>query len=380
VKYILGWTRRKWLLGLMLGTLALVAYTPVTRLIKTIRLLTILQRIASGDSVTDASLRIDRISRKLGSTIREAIIYRPQSSSPSSAVILIPGVSELGCDHPRLVSLSRALAAHGFLVLTPDIKMLRKFLIYPPPLDDISFWLREVRNLEGGPRLRRVGLAGISFSATLAFIAAAQPQNRDLADYLLGVGPFDDITRCSHFWFDAGQVTVGPGCYPTRYYARWIIMIAALDLLPSADDRRFLDTVLRNLLLQKQLPPHPDSISPQGKRWYELAVMREDQEDPELSRQIETRVATMLHPALATARPAAEIRCPVFLAHGAYDDLIPYEESLRLKEKITQARSYVLVSPFLTHTHPLEKPLGWRVRFRAGFDVLLFFYHITACT
>jgi pimeloyl-ACP methyl ester carboxylesterase len=365
-------------LGLLLGALALAAYTPITRLVTTIRLLTVVRRIASGDSFTDESIRVDRVSRDLGCLVREAIVYRPLGSSPTSAVVLIPGVSELGCDHPRLVALSRALAATGFLVLIPDIKMLREFLIYPPPLDDISFWLREVRNLEGGPRLRRVGLAGISFSATLAFIAAAQPQNRDLADYLLGIGPFDDLIRCSRFWFDAGPVTVGPGYYPTRFYAKWIIMIAALDLLPSAEDRRFLDIALRNLLLQKQLPPLPNSITPQAKRWYELAVMREDQADPELSQQIEIRVAAMLYPALATAQPAAEIRCPVFLAHGAYDDLIPSGESLRLREKIKQVNSYLLVSPFLTHTHPLEKPLSWRIKMKAGFDVLVFFYHLTA--
>ncbi len=373
-----GRDKRRWLPWLILGAVVLaLCYMPIRRSITTVRLLAVVRRAASGDSPPDAGVRVDRVARRMGESQQEAIVYRPSGSLPTSAVVLIPGVSELGCDHPRLVALARSLAGMGFLVLTPDIKMLREFRIYPPPLDDLSFWLHEVRQVQGGQKLRQVGMAGISFSATLAFIAAAQPQNHDLATYVLGIGAFDDLIRCSHFWFDSGPITVGPGYYPTRFYAKWIIMIAALDLLSAAEDRQFLEDSLRSLLLQKAVPPPPAGITEQGRRWYQLALMREDQADPELARQIETRVATMLYPGLATEPPGAEIRCPVFLAHGAYDDLIPWEESLRLKQKIVQAKSYLLVSPFLTHTHPWEKPLGWWTKTKAGLDVFVFFYHLT---
>jgi pimeloyl-ACP methyl ester carboxylesterase len=105
-------------------------------------------------------------------------------------------------------------------------------------------------------------------------------------------------------------------------------------------------------------------------------MMPEDQEDPELARQITNHVAAILYPALATETPAAEIRCPVFLAHGSYDDLIPPEESVFLRAKILQARSYLLVSPFLTHTHPWGKPLGWAAKARASLGLFAFLYHL----
>ncbi len=353
-----------------------LCYAPVRRSVTVIRLLAVVRRVAAGDSSPRARIQVDRVLRRFGDLERDAVVYRPSDSLAASAVILVPGVSELGCDHPRLVALSRSLAAIGVLVLTPDIKMLRDFRIYPPPLEDLSFWLHEVRQVRGGQGLRRVGLAGISFSATLAFIAAAQPQNQNLVAYVLGIGAFDDLIRCSHFWFDPGPVTVGPGYYPTRFYAKWIIMLAALDLVRANEDRQFLENVLRSLLLQKAVPPLLPAITGQGRRWYRLALMREDQGDPELAEQIESRVAGLLYPALATEQPAAEIRCPVFLAHGAYDDLIPWEESLRLRQKVVQANSYLLVSPFLTHTHPWEKPLGWWTQGRAGLDIFVFFYHL----
>jgi pimeloyl-ACP methyl ester carboxylesterase len=88
-------------------------------------------------------------------------------------------------------------------------------------------------------------------------------------------------------------------------------------------------------------------------------------------------VAAVLYPELSTKQPAGEIRCPVFLAHGAYDDLIPPEESRNLREKIVQARSYLLISPFVTHTHASEKPLSWWTKVGAALDLLRFFYHLS---
>ena len=359
-----------------LCVILLAGFASLPRLITTLRLLTVVRRVAAGDVGADPAVLEDTIRRGMGASELEALVYRPANASPAGAVVIIAGVSDLGCRHPRLVSLSRALAGAGFLVLTPDIRMLREFKIHPPPVDEISFWLNEVRRLDGARKLRRVGLAGISFSGTLSLIAAAQPQNKGLADYVLAIGPFDDLNRCSNFWFGAGPVTVGPGYYPTRSYAKWIVMLAALDIIQAADERRFLREVLEDLLLQKALPPPVASMSAQGERWYRLALMREDQSDPELSRQIVSRADSLLYPALSTKEPAAAIRSTVFLAHGAYDDLIPPEESRSLKRKITNARSYLLISPFLTHTHPWQKPMNWWTKASAVIELFAFFYRL----
>lgn len=369
--------RRRWLIAAVLSGLALAALFPFTRLVTTIRLLAVVRRVAAGEIGRSPAVKEDTIIRRLGASKRVGIVYRPADSNPRSAVILVHGVSELGCYHPRLVSLSRALAGAGYMVLTPDITLFREFRIYPPPLDEISFWLKEVHNVDGGRELRRVGLAGISFSGTLSLIAASQPQNRDAAAYVVGIGSFDDLIRCSAGWFAAGPVTVGEGYCPTRFYAKWIMMLAAVDMLEAIEDREFIQVVLRNLLLQKEVPSNPGSMTEEGRRWCRLALMREDQEDPALARRIERHVSAVLYPGLATQRPAAEIRCPVFLAHGAYDDLVPPEESRRLREKIVQARSYLVISPFLTHTHPREKSLNWRQQVGAALDLFGFFYALS---
>ena len=369
--------KRGWLIAAILLVPSLAALISFGRPVATVRLLGVVRRVAAGEIGSSHAVAEETITRYPEGVKRIGIVYRPASADPASAVILVHGVSELGCYHPRLVSLARALAEAGYLVLTPDIAMLRDFRIHPPPLDEISYWLKEVRNLDGGRRLRRVGLAGISFSGTLCLIAASQPQNRDAVAYVVGIGCFDDLIRCSTGWFAAGPVTVGDGYYPTRFYAKWIMMLAAIDMIESRGDREFLQAVLRSLLLQEEPPAIPGSLTAEGRRWHRLALMREDQEDPALAHQIVQHIAPILYPDLATERPGAEIRCPVFLAHGAYDDLIPPEESVRLRQKILHARSRLLISPFVTHTHPMEKSLHWRQKAGAALDLFGFFHALS---
>ena len=369
--------KRGWLIAAALSVSAMAVFLPYGRILATGRLLGAVRRVAAGEIGSKPAVEEEAIIRYPGGVRRVGIAYRPAKANPASGIILVHGVSELGCYHPRLVSLSRALAGAGYLVLTPEIAMFRDFRILPPPLDEISYWLKEVRNTNGGRQLRRVGLAGISFSGTLCLIAASRQENRDAVAYVVGIGSFDDLIRCSTGWFAAGPLTVSEGYYPTRFYAKWIMMLAAVDMLESKEDREYIRAVLHSLLLQKAVPAIPGNLTGEGRRWHRLALMREDQEDPELARRLEKHSAAILYPGLATRQPAAEIRCPVFLAHGAYDDLIPPEESLRLREKIVHAESHLVISPFLTHTHPMEKSLDWRQKAGAAVDLLGFFYALS---
>lgn len=366
--------KRRWIIAAITTAVVLAAYIPLTNLILAIRLMSALKSLASGTTGQDLPVLMEKVSRQFGGESVEALIYRSQRFQPRRAVVLVPGISELGCYHPRLMALSRSLADKGFLVLTPDIRMFRRFEMSPEAMDEIQFWFEQAQALGVSSKVRQVGLAGISFSGTLAIITAARPQIRDRVAWVLAIGPYDDPLRCSRAWLSAGPVTVGPGYYPTRFYGKWIIMIAGLDLLPSERERGFLHTVLVDLLLQRPAPPPEPQMTLEGARWYRLALMREDQEDPELAHRIDTYLAPRLYSQITPDRAASEIRCPVFLVHGAQDDLISPEESRLLHQQI-RAKSYLLISPFLTHTHPNEKPIAFREKAGALLDSFCFFYN-----
>jgi pimeloyl-ACP methyl ester carboxylesterase len=268
--------------------------------------------------------------------------------------------------------MARALARNGFLVVTPDIAMFREFRVAPEVMDEIAFWFNEAGSL-GAHRPPQIGLAGISFSGTLALITAARAEVRERVGFVFGIGSYDDPLRCSEGWFAKGPVTVSQGYYPTRFYAKWIIMLEALDMLEHDADRRFLASSLRNLLLQKPVASPPPELTPGGQRWLRFALMRENETDEELFRLIQEHLKPRFYDRI-TPSCASEVRCPVFLVHGAYDDLIPADESRALQRRIVNAESHLLISPLLTHTHPMDKPMGWTAKASAAIEIYVFLY------
>jgi pimeloyl-ACP methyl ester carboxylesterase len=352
----------------------LLLWNPIKYLSWSVKLALAMQQLASGAKEQKLSVIEAKIHRQDGDHSYEALYYRPGNKPATSAVVLAAGLSEQGCYHPRLMALARVLANNGLLVVTPDIKEFREFRIAAEPIDQLVFWHRQTNTLEGGEGVRKVGLAGISYSGTLALIAATRPEIRQNVSFVLAIGPYYNLIRCTREWFAAGAVNEGNGYYPTRFYAKWLIMRAALDMIAATEDRPFIDQVLNNLLLSKKVPPPGSNLTPEGLRWYNLAVMKPGQTDAELSFWIERHLTSTIYPKLDPQSMLTNLRSRLFLIHGAYDDLIPPKESMELHRHYL--RSYLLISPFLTHTHPTEKPLTFRQKLATGWDTLRFCYQL----
>jgi dienelactone hydrolase len=358
--------------GLLIAILLL--WTPIKHLSWSVRLALSIQKLATGTQEQKLAVIETKVRRQDGIHSYEALCYRPSRTPATTAVILAPGLSEQGCYHPRMIALSHALADKGLLVITPDIKEFREFRIAVEPIDQLVFWHRQVTAMEGGQNVRKIGLAGISFSGTLALIAAARPEIRENVTFVLGIGPYYDLIQCTKEWFAAGDAREGNGSYPTRFYAKWLIMRAALEMLPSPGDHQFLDQVLNDLLLSKKVPPAGANLTPEGLRWYNLAITHPGQTDEELSASIQEHLKATIYPKLNPQNALSGLRCPLFLIHGAYDDLIPSRESEEFQRRY--ARTHLLISPFLTHTHPTDKKLTLRQKLAAGWDTLKFCYQL----
>jgi pimeloyl-ACP methyl ester carboxylesterase len=364
----------KWIFAVLL-ILGILLWSPLNHLFFAARLALSVQKLATGASSQGLEVKESNIRLRSGTRDYEALIYRPQKSAATSAIVLVAGLSELGCHHPNLVALSRFLADKGLLVITPDIQEFRNFQISAEPIDQILFWYKRIPTLEGGETVRKAGFAGISFSGTLALIAAARPDVRDKVGFVLGIGPYYSLIRCTRDWFAAGPGTERTDYYPTRFYAKWIVMLAALDMVAAPKDRIFLHEVLDSLLLQNKVPPALSDLTPEGLRWYKLATMPAGQSDPELAQKIEDYLVLRIYPQLDPKDALGKLRCPAFFIHGAYDDLIPSSESAELHREL--ADSYLLISPFLTHTHATDKPLSLQQKTSAAFDAAIFFYQLS---
>lgn len=369
--------RRKWKLGISAAILlaCVLCWNPINRAIFSIRFAWSLQKLASGASGKDLEIRETRINRTFGGREYEALVYRPANSAPTRAVILVAGLSELGCHHPSLIALSRSLADQGLMVITPNVREFREFQITAEPIDQILFWYRQAPGLEGGEKIQKIGLAGISFSATLALIAAARPEVQNKVGFVVALGPYCSLIRCTKDWFAAAPNSSETKGYPTRFYAKWIVMLSALNMVAESKDRLFLHNVLDSLLLEKKVPPADPGLTAEGERWYALATMPETQSDPELTKRIEDHLISNIYAQVDPEEVLSKISCPVFLIHGAHDDLIPTAESVELHQKIRD--SHLLILPFLTHTHPTGVRLSFTQKFEAAAQTLVFCYQFS---
>jgi pimeloyl-ACP methyl ester carboxylesterase len=366
---------KKWLWCCAILLIAiLLLWHPVKHLVWSARLGISMLKLASGTKTQKPDVIETKIRRQYGDQNYEALCYRPSHTPAVSAVILAAGLSEKGCYHPSLIALSRMLAANGMLVLTPDIREFREFKIAVEPIYQLVFWHRQIATLAEGEAVRKIGFAGISFSGTLALIAAAQPEIRDNVAFVLGIGPYSNLVRCTKEWFAAGDAHEGNGSYPTRFYAKWLIMRAALEMLPSSGDRRFLDQVLKNLILFRKALPADPALTSEGLRWYNLAIMHPGQTDEDILTLIIQRLGTGIYPQLDPQEALKNLRCPLFLIHGAYDDLISPRESAELHQRYP--RSHLMINPYLTHTHPTGKPLTLRQKLSIGVDTVGFCYQL----
>ena len=361
----------KWGIGAGVIAACILLWNPCANAIFSIGLALDLKKLASGAGGQELAVKQTRLRRSFNDKDYEALLYSSDKSTPKTAVVLVAGLSELGCYHPRAIALSRFLADRGLLVITPDIREFRDFQISAEPIEQILLWYKQIHGLKEGAKANKIGIGGISFSGTLALIAAARPEIRDSVGFVAAIGPYSSLIRCTKGWFAAASGPARP-YYPTRFYAKWIVMRAALSMIAESEDRIFLHDVLNSLLLQKKVPSASPGLSSEAARWYALATMPEIRSDPELSVEIESYLVSRIYPQLDPVKALREIRCPVFLAHGEYDDLIPATESRELHQTIPG--SHMLISPFLTHTHPTETPISLGRKFGAALDAVGFFY------
>jgi pimeloyl-ACP methyl ester carboxylesterase len=352
-----------------------VLWSPLSRLFVSVRLARSLHSLALGANGENLPVKTAEIQAQSGDRTYRAIVYCPLKSIPTRAVILIAGLSELGCHHPRMIAFSRHLADSGLMVITPDIQEYRDLQLTAAPITQILFWHKRISSLEGGAKVQAIGIAGISFSGTIALMAAADPEISRKTAFVVALGPYCDLTQCAKDWFAGPPDAPAEVTYGGKFYAKWIIMRTALDMVKSNKDRLFLHALLDTLLLQNKILPADPSLTAEGKRWYELATMSGNRSDPELSGQIESCLMTTVYPSLNPEKALKEISCPVFIIHGASDDLIPAREGLALHRKLQS--SYLLITPLIGHTQPTDAPLAFKQKAKAVWDIAIFGFHLS---
>ncbi len=286
--------------------------------------------------------------------------YLPRRTS-GRAFLLVPGVHASGVDEPRLIGFARDLAAMGHPVITVGPPDLARYSISPQVTDaieDAGIWLAQQKDLAPDGR---IGMMGISFAGGLSIVAAGRPSLANKVALVLSLGGHGELPRtmrylCTGIEPDGQQ-------RPPHDYGVVIILLGVADRVVPPDQVAGLQKGVEMFLEASRLDLFDKAQSlAEFQRARELTATLPEPARTMMTYVNERDVAHLgpillphvaelggdpsLSPALAPP-PAA----PVYLLHGAGDNVIPAAETLALAATLT-ARGVVthaLVTPLITH-------------------------------
>lgn len=290
-------------------------------------------------------------------------VYEPVSAAPPT-IVVFPGVHGGGIDAPRLTRLCQRLSSSGLRVICAPLPDLRRFVITGRSTDmieDVTAWVSEDPALAPSSR---VTLVGVSFAGGLAIVAGGRDRLRDRLNAVVSIGGHGDLTRTLQF-LTSGVLPDGTARTPHDYPLAIVELTLAARLVPPEQVARLEETI--RTFLQASLDDgsgFAHGIPTIERLKAELGTLPEPTQSlvrAVVERDVVTTgralapwlrdlgADTALSPSLSPL-PSA----PVFLLHGADDNVIPSTETPLLVEDFA-ARSQTpvrwLLTPLVTHAH-----------------------------
>jgi dienelactone hydrolase len=277
------------------------------------------------------------------------------------AFLLVPGVHASGVDEPRLIGFARDLASMGHPVVTVGPPDLARYTISPETTDaieDAAAWLSQQRDLAPDGR---IGMMGISFAGGLSIVAAGRPALQHHVAAVLSLGGHGEFPRTLRYLCTGIQADGTRR--PPHDYGVVIILLGVADRVVPAEQvpllrqglLSFLDASRLDLVDKAQSAAEFErarvlaSALPEPARTLMHYVNERDVDHlgPILLPHV---TALGGHPALSpTLSPPPS--APVYLLHGAGDNVIPAAESIALARTFTGrgVEAHALVTPLITH-------------------------------
>jgi dienelactone hydrolase len=311
-------------------------------------------------------------------------MYRPARGEVRRAVTLVPGVHMDGIREARLVGMAEDLAASGFAVLTLASPDLQRFRITPASTDiieDVAKWLAVQGAALDPPLVRdgKIGMLGISFSGGLSIVAAGRPELRDKVSFVMSFGGHGDLQRVMRYLCSGNAPPMPPlgeatkdvagaehvGIRPPHDYGVAVVLLGLADRVVPPDQveplRQGILTFLTASSLDMIDKPRAE-IEFKRAREYEQTLAEPsrtlmthvnnravDKLGPVLLPAVESVSAAGEHTSLSPERAPAPA-APVYLLHGAEDNVIPSVETVLLTNYLRgKTDTRAVLSGLITH-------------------------------
>ena len=288
-----------------------------------------------------------------------ARLYLPRNRPDAPALLVLHGVHHLGIDEPRLVAFASAMAACGLRVLTPELPDIKDYHVGPNSIATIgesAVWLAQPGPESLLPRKqpRPVGVLGLSFSGSLALLAAANPQFSPSMKFVVAVGSEDEMARVADY-YRTGVERRPDGIIeqlPPHEYGTLVMEYENLqDFVPDPGDREPLRAVLRAHLYE-DVTAEDAALARLTPAQRAEANHLMDTTSSNTHRLLAESNARHLQ-AMSAISPhgrLAQLTVPVYLLAGEGDNIIPSAETQWLETELSRKTLKAsLISPVISH-------------------------------
>ncbi len=286
-----------------------------------------------------------------------ARVYLPREAPNPPALVIIHGVHHLGIDEPRLMAFANALCNSGVLVLTPQVNSLADYTIEPSAVTIIGESVQQLSQRTGAPR---VGLMGLSFAGGLALTAASDPRYSPNIAYTVAVGAHHDLGRVLRFYASDEIETTGRVMVRAKAHEYGLLVAAYSHIADffQPEDQANAREALRQLLYEnvEQSKAAASKLSPDGIETMNLLYA---QSRASVGPVILDRLP-LYESELVLVSPRGKlgaITAPVYLLHGAGDNVIPPSETDWIASEVPpRYLAQSLVSPAISHVEVDGQP------------------------
>lgn len=277
-------------------------------------------------------------------------LYTPINVKNAPALVVLHGVHHLGIDEPRLENFATAMAACGVEVLTPELPDIKDYQVGASSVATIGESAEWLTQADGG---RSVGIIGLSFSGGLSLVAAAEPMYQQDIRFVLAVGSQDEMSRVAAY-YETGEDERPDGTEETlapHEYGPLVLEYEHVGEFVPAGDVAAIRAVLRAHLYEDPGAERvalakltvTQAIEAKGLMDTSLPATRTALERAD-ERHADDMAAVSPHGRLAT------LKTPVYLLHGAGDNIIPSAETEWMASELPRkSLKAVLISPVLSH-------------------------------
>jgi len=344
------------LLLLLIALTAVAACSPS----RSYESLDLMAKLASGEMPEALDRR--RIAFDGGGSLQQGDLYRPVGETAGAGLLVMPGASPRGRDDPRVIAFAATWAEAGFLVLVPEVPNLR---VQQVAAADAEIMAASLRYLEAEMAGRPVGGLALSYAAGPMLLASLEPDLAQDIDFLIVMGGYYD-TQSVTTYFTTGKYREREG-YRWRHlepdpFGTWIFVSANASRLESAGDQRRMAAIAQRRAYDQAAPIDDltQGLGPEGRSV--LAFLEND--DPERAPQLYAALPAPIRREMEALNLAnQDLSGPgpeLLLLHGKEDRVIPYTESIALKEAVNaggSGRASLTLLERFDHTE-LENPLA----------------------